>query len=114
MHELRQESDEESEVEKMIIDEGPSISRPRSAGPSDRAKKFRDEIERNRKARREKVARRAERLARQEEDQTRIEFSVDTVPHSQNVLPEPVGKRKGMFSTVDFLFHFPLMLCRFP
>jgi hypothetical protein len=95
-----EESNEESEVEGMIIDE-PSVSRPRSAGSGDRAKKFRDEIERNRKVRREKVARRAERLARQEEDETRFDFSVDPAPHSQSVPPEPAGKRKGMFSTAD-------------
>jgi hypothetical protein len=91
------ESDEESEVEEMIVDDGPPISRSRSAGAGGRAKQFRDEIERNRKARREKLARRADRLARQEDDEARFEFSADHAPHSQSVPPDPVGKRKGLF-----------------
>lgn len=86
-----EESDEESEVEQMVIDDGPSGSRPRSAGPGNRAKKFKDEIERNRKTRREKAARRAEWLARQEGG---LEFSVDQAFYSQSVPPEQVGKRK--------------------
>jgi len=98
-----EESDEESEVEKMIIDDGPSISRPRSVTCSDRAKKYRDEIERNRKARREKVARRAERLAKQEDDDTRPKLSVNIALHSQSVPPESAGKRKGIFSSVHII-----------
>ncbi|KAF7361885.1 RING-type domain-containing protein [Mycena venus] len=65
--ELDQDS-EEDEVADMIVDDGarPSISRmPSAAG--DRAKKFREEIEKNRKERREKAAARSERLATRED-----------------------------------------------
>ena len=109
-----EQSDDESEVEAMIIDDWPCTSRPRPAGLGDRAKKFRDEMERNRKDRREKAARRAERLAREEEDQTKFELFVDNAPHSQSVPPEPVGKRKGIFYTADFRFHCSLTVYRFP
>jgi hypothetical protein len=95
------ESDEESEVECMVIDGGP-LSRPRSAGSGGRAKVIRDEI---RKARREKLARRAEFLARQD-DEARFQFSADHAPHSKSVPPEPVGKRKGILFTDNLWLIF--------
>jgi type IV secretory pathway VirB10-like protein len=95
---VEEQSDEESEVEAMIIDDGPCTSRPRPVGL---AKIFRNKVERNRKDRREKAARRAGRLAREEEAQTKFELFADTAPHSKGVPPEPVGKRKGLFSTAS-------------
>jgi hypothetical protein len=94
--ELHAESDEETEVEGMIIDDGPSISRLR---PGDRAKRSREEIERNRKARREKFIHRTERLTKQE-DNTNFEFVMNPT-QSQSVPPELVGKRKGVFFPGD-------------
>lgn len=102
------ESDEESEVEDMIIDGGPPVSRPRSAGSGGRAKVIRDEI---RKSRREKLARRAEWLARQD-DEARFKFSADHPTHSKSVPPEPVGKRKGILST-DSLWTISLTRSHF-
>ncbi|KAF9460687.1 hypothetical protein BDZ94DRAFT_1197302 [Collybia nuda] len=84
---------EESEVEEMIIDDEPNNSRPRSTGPGDRARRFREEIERNRKDRREKVARRAEKLAR-EEDEMKIDLSANLPDFPQDDLLGYKGKRK--------------------
>lgn len=91
-----EDSEEESEVEEMIIDDGPSHSRPRSAGSGDRTRRFREEIERNRKNRREKVARRAERLAREEEEEMRFQFSADPPTSAQSGPSDRGGKRKGV------------------
>ncbi|KAF8893331.1 hypothetical protein BD779DRAFT_1467705 [Infundibulicybe gibba] len=84
-----EEDDEEGEVEEMIVDG--QRPRQRSAGPNGRARKFKEEIERNRKERREKLARRAERLARQED----FDFnSSGDVPPVWSAPQEPPGKRK--------------------
>ena len=91
--EVHAESDEETEVEQMIVDVGPSVSRLRTG---DRAKRFKEEIERNRKARREKFIRRTERLTRQEGN-TNFRSVVDPAPHFQSIPPELAGKRKGVF-----------------
>lgn len=83
---------EESEVEEMIVDDGVKFTRPRSTGPRDRARRFKDEIERNRKARREKLTRRAERIT--EEEKFRQDRSSDSGPSVPSP-PESAGKRKG-------------------
>ncbi|KAJ7854047.1 hypothetical protein B0H14DRAFT_3449835 [Mycena olivaceomarginata] len=65
---LDSDDSEEDEVADMVVDDGamPRMRRmPSAAG--DRAKKFREETEKNRKERREKVAARSERLAFRED-----------------------------------------------
>ncbi|KAL0576666.1 hypothetical protein V5O48_005326 [Marasmius crinis-equi] len=61
---LSEDEQDESEVEEMIVDQHPV--RSRSAAPSDRTKKKREQISRNRQIRRERVARRAEKLTQQD------------------------------------------------
>ncbi|KAF9268875.1 hypothetical protein L218DRAFT_984200 [Marasmius fiardii PR-910] len=64
---LSEDEIDESEVEEMIVDQPPARSKSAAPGSSDRTKKLREEISRNRQARREGMARRAEKLAQQEE-----------------------------------------------
>ncbi|KAJ7096313.1 hypothetical protein C8R44DRAFT_644127 [Mycena epipterygia] len=88
---------EEDEVAEMIVDDDdeglPEIRR--SSGPGDRAKKFREEVENNRKERREKGARRVEKLATTED--VFFDFSTEDRAHSsqaENLTPDSAGKRK--------------------
>lgn len=84
----------------MIIDEG--VPRRRSAGPSNRAKKFKEEIQRNRQERRENIARRAERLATQE-DEVLFDFTGDVPQPTGSPPQDPAGKRKGSASSSRYL-----------
>ncbi|KAJ6586933.1 hypothetical protein DFH09DRAFT_1141997 [Mycena vulgaris] len=86
--------DEEEEVADMIIDDEDLASTRQSAGPGDRAKKFREEVEKNRNQRREKSARRVEKLATR--DDILFDFSTgdpSSSSHADSVPPE-AGKRK--------------------
>lgn len=101
-YEIRDDGDdsEVEEVEAMIIDDDEMPShRARSAGPSERAKKLREEINRNRQERREKLSRRAEKLSRQ--DGVFFDFTQhNSTPNGQTqpAPPDSAGKRKGVYS----------------
>lgn len=92
---LDEESSEE-EVADMVVDDG--LLR-RSSGPSDRAKKFREELEKNRKERREKGARRLEKLATREDIFFDFTMQEPLQPQpTDNQTPDTAGKRKGVSS----------------
>ncbi|KAJ7262165.1 hypothetical protein B0H12DRAFT_1217556 [Mycena haematopus] len=61
------EDSEEDEVADMVVDGALPNVRRMSSAPGDRVKKFREEIEKNRKERREKATARSERLATRED-----------------------------------------------
>uniref|UniRef100_A0A0W0FGR6 Uncharacterized protein n=1 Tax=Moniliophthora roreri TaxID=221103 RepID=A0A0W0FGR6_MONRR len=88
---------EESEVEEMIVDDS-APKRSRSAVP-ERSKKL-EQMRQNREARREKAARRAEKLAQKESPTFEFSFpstSAATAPTSQ-ILPEAKRKATSLFS----------------
>ncbi|ESK97057.1 hypothetical protein Moror_6278 [Moniliophthora roreri MCA 2997] len=90
---------EESEVEEMIVDDG-APKRSRSAVP-ERSKKL-EQMRQNREARREKAARRAEKLAQKESPTFEFSFpstSAATAPTSQ-ILPEAKRKATSLFSSL--------------
>jgi hypothetical protein len=58
----RGDDDEEDEVEEMIVDDYPSLPRPKSVGARERSRRLRVQIERDRKLRRERLARADEKL----------------------------------------------------
>ncbi|KAJ6593910.1 hypothetical protein B0H19DRAFT_977069 [Mycena capillaripes] len=86
------EDSSEEEVADMVVDDG---TLRRSSGPSGRAKKFREEIEKNRKERRERGARRSKKLATRED--IFFDFSMEDPLQPQptdNQTPDTAGKRK--------------------
>ncbi|KAJ8076452.1 hypothetical protein PM082_000875 [Marasmius tenuissimus] len=100
---LSEDDDEkdESEVEEMIVDAAPPL-RAKSAGPSDRTRRLREEISRNRQDRRVRVARRAEKLAQLDEF---VPSNLDTTvppgdaptlaPEQEDASPDSLVKRKA-------------------
>jgi hypothetical protein len=102
---------DEDAVADMIVDDEGLPDRWRSSGPGDRAKKFREEKEKNRRERREKGARRSEKIATLAPgEDVFFDFSTqDTLQshqshHPDNLTPDIVGKRKGVFSAFFFAF----------
>lgn len=90
---------EKDEVADMIVDDGamPSMRRmPSAAG--DRAKKFREETEKNRKERREKAAARSERLAFREDAFFNFAAQPIQPQHTGSPTLDTGPKRKGVFS----------------
>ncbi|RDB16791.1 hypothetical protein Hypma_002622 [Hypsizygus marmoreus] len=96
MVESSSSEDEESEVEEMVIDDTGRLHRARSLGLGDRAKKHREEKERNRRDRREKMARRQEQLGGHGTQQSYFSFTGDQPNGSGEIpiTPESSGKRK--------------------
>ncbi|KAJ7703189.1 hypothetical protein B0H17DRAFT_1042133 [Mycena rosella] len=97
--------EEEDEVADMIIDDQDLPNTRHSAGPGDRAKKFREEVEKNRNERREKSARRVEKLGTR--DDIVFDFSTTASSSSSSFADDQTldsaGKRKGALIPLDSL-----------
>ncbi|KAK7472563.1 hypothetical protein VKT23_000678 [Stygiomarasmius scandens] len=95
---LDDEDEDEDEVEHMVVDDMPP-PRAKSVGAGDRARKTREEISRNRKERREKIAKRAGKLNGIDENVFFDFSSADNTPsRAQSVLSENgETKRKASY-----------------
>jgi hypothetical protein len=98
------EEDNEDEVEEMIIDDGIGRGRAKLAGLAslERSKRLREEIDKNRRLRREKIAKAAE--AKYSQNGTGANAGENMFNFAQagdGGSPESSGKRKGVFEPYD-------------